>query len=147
MKLFCRKCNKEIEKYTVRKGEIFDGSFEFTITVCCHGEKDKRSMFSLLDEFNPSEYGDQHFFEKDEPKDFTPLEDVLIKENHTLMRELAFLKGPSLGCVKDCGWLVGKDKEIEKLKVELKDCRQIKNLLWDELNRGNGDPFECGKKL
>uniref|UniRef100_A0A6H1ZKR5 Uncharacterized protein n=1 Tax=viral metagenome TaxID=1070528 RepID=A0A6H1ZKR5_9ZZZZ len=194
MKLFCRKCDKEIEKYTVRKSESFDGSFEFTITVCCHGEKDKRSIYSWAGSFNFSDYGDLFFFKKDEhvikplkisdefmgfiknaskkwdelveeygqipdilkgntafecgidieksktilsgleaerdkPKNFTPLEDILIKENHTLMRELAFLKGPSLGCVKDCGWLVGKDKEIEKLKEQNKELSDELSLL------------------
>ena len=70
MKLWCRKCDKEIRGYTLYPewGGI-DDLFSFKIRVSCHSDVDEKVINVILKkEFNPADYGDLYFFEKDEKK-------------------------------------------------------------------------------
>ena len=113
MKLFCRKCDKEIEKYTVRKSESFDGSFEFTITVCCHGEKDKRSIYSWAGSFNFSDYGDLFFFEGDEPK-----KEWAVEKCHELFNAMLRRFHDEKNASKKWAGPIPEPIEPEKIKVK-----------------------------
>ena len=69
MKLICDKCKKEIEEYRFERKK-FEGllpSWQSILHVSCHGEKQHSYLNPLLQDLNASNYGDIHFFKKDEP--------------------------------------------------------------------------------
>ena len=68
MKLWCRKCDKEINNYKVIT-TLKDGIYDHWVVVVCHRKLDSMHFSSIFSKFNPSDYGDQFFFEKDEPKE------------------------------------------------------------------------------
>uniref|UniRef100_A0A6M3XIS9 Uncharacterized protein n=1 Tax=viral metagenome TaxID=1070528 RepID=A0A6M3XIS9_9ZZZZ len=66
MRLFCRKCDKEIEDFEIKQEECGHISY-VDLIVSCHGTQDY-IRFHRTKSFNTSDYGDLYFFEGDEPE-------------------------------------------------------------------------------
>ena len=68
MKLICDKCEKKISNYNIRHSCDEEGIYLTIIKGFCHNEEFRRGFHSFFNVFLPSDYGDIHFFKKDEPK-------------------------------------------------------------------------------
>ena len=141
MRIFCRKCDKEIKEYKIYpdKGPYqWNDKNGYSIQVFCHNKSSIRWFYKDYRDFNLSDHGDLYFFEK-EPLKASDLEKRFIKCEKewkewmkkwldesaaifikTKIQEIYDHKGPpsTFNCVTDCGWLNLSNKNIELLKAE-----------------------------
>ena len=109
MKLFCRKCEKEIKEYKIYPEECYGKFFSFKIKVFCHHNTEELVLNTYLRGcFDPSDYGDLYFFEKDEAEksscyDLMEKLDELIEEISEIYPLKQFKKDePAKGNIDKC---------------------------------------------
>ena len=122
MKLICRKCDKEVEGYSVEYSN--HGHYlSALMRVVCHGEVSKKHIAAAYDGFNPSDYGSISFFEKEEPK--TPSPVVVAQRDASQASQIKMLQ-EELNLLnkyhdKSVGMNNTMQKEIESLESENND--------------------------
>ena len=63
MRLFCRKCDKEIKDFVLKRGHSKNEPlWYFDVIIKCHGKEFTQRQYSFLPYFDSSDYGDLYFF-------------------------------------------------------------------------------------